>query len=234
VQHTREAREYQGNAGLAESFESPTEVIEERRRPGRPVSPELTARRRHEILGTAVRLFAERGYDATSLDDIARELGFTKGIVYHYFASKGALLREAVAESMETTLIRQQAIVDSALPPDAKLRRIVHDWVHDVLFDYQRYLVTLADRAVLGRTSDEAAQARPRRFVRQYRAILEEGVRAGCFRAVDPGVAAQTIVQSIQGVARWYRPDGRLSRDEICADLTDMLVASVRSDDPRR
>jgi AcrR family transcriptional regulator len=212
---------------LAESIESPTEVIGERRRPGRPVSPALTARRRHEILGTAVRLFAERGYDATSLDDIARELGFTKGIVYHYFPSKGALLREAVAESMESTLIRQQAIVDSALSPDEKLRRIVHDWVHDVLFDYQRYLVTLADRAVLGRTSDEAAPARPRRFVRQYRAIIEEGVRAGCFRAVDPGVAAQTIVQSIQGVARWYRPDGRLSRDEICAELTAMLVASV-------
>jgi Tetracyclin repressor-like, C-terminal domain len=87
---------------------------------------------------------------------------------------------------------------------------------------------------VLGRASDEAAQARPRRFVRQYRTIIEAGVRSGCFRTVDPGVAAQTIVQGIQGVARWYRPDGRLSRAEICDEITALLVAAVLRPDAKR
>lgn len=199
-----------------------------RGRPGRRPSPELTAQRRHEILGTAARLFAERGYEATSLDDIARALGFTKGIVYHYFPSKATLLREAVVETMEPTMARQQAIIDSALPPEEKLRRVVSDWVHEVLFDYQHYLVTLADRAELGRAGDEQRVPRQRRFVHQYRLIIEEGIAAGCFRAVDPGLAAQTIVQSILGVARWYRPEGRLSRAEICGEITAMLLAAVR------
>jgi AcrR family transcriptional regulator len=214
---------------VANAADVVSEVTVERRKSGRRASPELTARRRHEILGTAVRLFAEQGYEAASLDDIARELGFTKGVIYHYFPSKGTLLREAIAETIEPALARQQVIVDSSLPSEEKLRRLVYDWVYDVLFDYQQYLVVLSDRAVLSRRQDAADRVRPRRFVQQYRTVIQEGVRDGSFRQVDPGVAAQTVVQGIQGVARWYRPDGRLSRAEICEEVTAMLVATVKA-----
>jgi AcrR family transcriptional regulator len=200
-----------------------------RRGPGRPPAPGLTARRRREIIATAVRLFAERGYEATTLDDIARELGSTKGLVYHYFRGKGDIIHHAVLDSIRPLLARHEAVIAAALPPDEKLRRVVYDFVHATLFDYSRFLVILADRAGLG--ADSAAPERLiliRDFVRHYRAIIEEGIAAGVFHPVDAGVAALTIIQGIIGVARWYRPEGRLSPAEICDQVTALLVAAVR------
>jgi AcrR family transcriptional regulator len=206
-----------------------TEEAAGRRRPGRPALPELTERRRREIIATAVRLFAERGYEATSLDDIARELGYTKGLVYHYFRNKAEIVHFAVVDGIKPMLAQHEAIIASALPPDEKLRRVVYDFVHAVLFDYQKYLVILADQAVLGREMDQERRLPLiRGFVQHYRSIIEQGIAAGVFRPVDPGVAALTIIQGIIGVARWYRPDGRLSRSEICDQVTDMLVAAIR------
>jgi AcrR family transcriptional regulator len=207
----------------------------EPRRPGRPVAPELTARRRAEIIATSVRLFVEHGYEATTLDDIARELGFTKGLVYHYFRNKAEIVHYAVMDSITPMLAQQEAIIASVLPPDEKLRRVVYDFVHAILFDYQKHIVILTDRAVLGRNgASEERLPLVREFVRHYRTIIEEGITAGVFRPVDAAVAALTIIQGIIGTARWYRPEGRLSPGEVCDQVTTMLVAAVRRTDAAR
>jgi AcrR family transcriptional regulator len=233
-------RRYRRIAGQPDMGKEQTRVTTEtraavatpRRGPGRPPLPELTERRRKEIIATATRLFAERGYQATTLDDIARELGYTKGLVYHYFRSKAEIVHHAILESIEPMLAQQEAVIASSLPPDEKLRRVVYDYVHVCLFGYQQYLVILADRAAPGRNVEpEGVLPLLRTFVAQYRAIIEEGIAAGVFRPVDSAVAALTLIQGIIGVARWYRPEGRLSRGEICDQVTTMMVASIRATD---
>ncbi len=202
-----------------------------KRGPGRPVSPALNERRRQEIISTAVRLFAERGYHATTLDDIARALGSTKGLIYHYFRSKADLADQSVRGSLHLMLRRLEAIAGSDLPPDEKLRCAIDDFVGAVLFGYQRYLVILADRAEIDPNLDDAYRRdhheAVRRFVRLYRQIVVEGIDAGAFEPIDPSVASNTLIQGIVGVARWFRPDRRLSPERVRREVTVMLLRSI-------
>lgn len=208
-------------------------TVTEKRGRGRPPSPARTERRRQEIIATALRLFAERGYRATTLDDIACALGCTKGLIYHYFRSKTELADQSLRGAHESMRRRLEAIADSTLSPTDKLRRAVEDFVTEILFGYQRHLVILADRAELVAGLDdprrEANRQSVRRFVMLYRRIIAEGMATGEFAAGDASLAANTVIQGLVGIARWYNPRGRLPpervRDDVCAMLLRMVVA---------
>jgi len=79
------------------------------------------AERREQLLRVAKSLFAERGFQSTTMDDIAREAGFTKPILYQYFDSKTDLYREIVAQLAETLLASLKAAVSAAATPRAKI-----------------------------------------------------------------------------------------------------------------
>ena len=90
------------------------------------------AERRAHLFGVARSIFAERGFQATTMDDIAREAGFTKPILYQYFASKSDLYREIVAETAQRLLARLTTAVDAVESPRVKIEvafRVYFDMV---------------------------------------------------------------------------------------------------------
>jgi len=207
-----------------------------KRRPGRPVSPELNERRRQEVIACAARLFAERGYHATTVGDIAQMLGCTKGLIYHYFPSKADLAERTLIGARTAMRKRIEAIADSALTPSMKLHQAIEDFVTEILFGYQRYLVILADRAEIVAEFDSARREANRRdiraFVMVYRRIIVEGIKSGEFEPVDPSLLANAVIQGIIGIARWYKPEGRLSPDEVRRDMCLMLLRMVAKECP--
>ena len=203
---------------------------------GRPISLELTERRRDEIITTAARLFAERGYHATTLDDIAQAIGSTKGLIYHYFRSKAELVQQVRLGGIMPNLARLEVIAASALPAEDKLRSAITDYVTVVLFGFERYLVILADHADsstdVGMVHERELEQMRRRFMHLYRQIVTEGIEAGVFEPVDPSIAAITLIQAIRGIAHWHRPGGRLSpervRDEVCRLLMHAVLKKTQ------
>jgi AcrR family transcriptional regulator len=198
---------------------------------GRPISLELTERRRDEIITTAARLFAERGYHTTTLDDIARALGSTKGLIYHYFRSKVELIQQVRRSGIAPVLARLEATAASALPPEHKLRAAIEDYVTVVLFGFERYLVIISDRADtnadIGVIHERELQEMRRRFMHLFRHIIDEGIEAGVFEPVDPSIAAITLIQAIRGIAHWHRPDGRFSPERVRQEVCSLLMRSV-------
>lgn len=206
----------------------------EKRGPGRPPSPALTDQRRQEIITTALRLFAERGYRATTMGDIAQAMGCTKGLLYHYFRSKAELAHQARSGAHDLMRGRLEEIVCSPLCPTAKLSQAITHFISEILFGYQRYVILAVGRSEMQEEVDEArrreVRARQRRFVMLYRDIIQAGIDAGEFEQGDPSVIANALIQGIFGVARWHKPEGRLPpervRDEMCALLMRMVVKS--------
>jgi len=198
---------------------------------GRPVSLALTERRRDEIITTAARLFVERGYHSTTLDDIARELGSTKGLIYHYFHSKADLVQQVRRGGITPSLARLGVIAASTSSPEEKLRSAVSDYVTVVLFGFERYLVIMADRADssadLGVIHARELQEMRRRFMHLFRQIIDEGIETGVFEPVDPSIAAITLIQAIRGIAHWHRPDGRFSPERVREEVCSLLMRSV-------
>jgi AcrR family transcriptional regulator len=194
--------------------------------------PALNEQRRQEIIETALRLFVERGYRATTMGDIAREMGCTKGLIYHYFPSKAALANQARSSSHEIMQRRLEAIACCTLTPTEKLRRAIEDFLTEILFGYQRYLVLAVDHADM--PDDEGGPAgvphreQQRRFVMLYRGIIAEGMADESFVAGDASLMANAVVQGIIGVARWWKPEGRLPPERIRGEMCEALIRMVR------
>jgi AcrR family transcriptional regulator len=203
-----------------------------KRGPGRPPSPALTDQRRQEIITTALRLFAERGYRATTMGDIAQAMGCTKGLLYHYFTSKAELAHQARVGAHDLMRGRLEEIAGSDLCPAEKLRQAIAHFISEILYGYQRYVIIAVGRAQMPEGINEDGQrefrARQRRFVMLYRDVIQDGIDAGEFEQGDASVMANAVIQGIFGVARWHKPEGRLPperiRDEMCALLMRMVV----------
>ena len=206
-------------------------VAVQKRGRGRPASPELTEQRRDEIIAAAAELFAERGYYATTLDDIAKVIGSTKGLIYHYFPSKPDLYWHVRILGMASSLTRLEAIVASAGSPREKLRRALDDFLTTMLSRYERYLMTLTERGEGGAvlSADQQAKLRDsrRRFVGLYRQILSDGVAEGEFVATDPAITALTLIEAVRGVPHWHRRPGRLSEEAVRDQVGSLLMRSV-------
>jgi AcrR family transcriptional regulator len=165
------------------------------------------------------------------MGDIARALGCTKGLIYHYFPSKEELANQARSGSHEIMQRRLEAIVHSALSPNQKLCRAIDDFLTAILFSYQRYLVLAVDHADMpdgaGDPDHAPHREQQRRFVMLYREILVEGMATGEFVPGDASLMANAVVQGIIGVARWWKPEGRLPRERIRDEMRGALMRMV-------
>lgn len=178
------------------------------------------------LLRVAVRLFNERGYDGTSMDDLARRLGITKSAIYHHVASKEELLGMAVDRALDGLF----AVLAEAGERDGRaidaLEHLVRGSV-EVLVE-QLSFVTLLLR-VRGNTEVErSALARRREFDRAVTELVQRAESEGDVRPdVDPAVTSRLLFGMVNSLIEWYRPrDGAGSTalaDAVCAVAFDGL-----------
>lgn len=172
------------------------------------------------LLAVAVRLFNERGYDGTSMEDLSRKLGISKSAIYHHVSSKEELLRLAVDRALDGLF----ATATAARARDARaVRRLEHLVRGSVLVLVDRLpFVTLLLR-VRGNTKVErAALARRREFDQLITDLVAEAVRDGDLRPeFDAATAGRLLFGMVNSLVEWYRPRGGIGAEE----LADMVVA---------
>ncbi|WP_225440137.1 TetR/AcrR family transcriptional regulator [Amycolatopsis eburnea] len=181
-----------------------------------------------EILDQAMRLFAERGYDGTTLQDVADAVGLSRPNLYNYVKSKDELLVamvEATARSAASSLreVRQRTDLD----PAAKLRMLV-----------RTLALRRAEQPEQFRTLDRSDQALPpeiakkhlqsrRAVLREITALIEEGVTAGSFRPVDARITALSIIGMCNWVAWWFHPSPAHPAEPVAEQIADNAVQMV-------
>jgi AcrR family transcriptional regulator len=183
---------------------------------------------RERVLDAAVELFAERGYDGTSVAQVIERAGLTKGGFYHHFASKEALLFEVYGDLINRQLEAMDEILARKLPPAETLRLLILDLVESTAASAQRALVFSRE---LSRLSDERAavyRAARRRYHDAVRRLIRHGQAAGAFA---PVASADTITFTIFGVINelplWYRPSGRKKPTQIGTELADFVLRAL-------
>jgi AcrR family transcriptional regulator len=183
---------------------------------------------RGRILEAAVALFAELGYEATSVSLIIARAGVAKGGFYHHFASKNELLYEVYGDLIEQQLTGMRRIITAGGPPDAVLRALILDLVETTADNAPRALVFTRELSKLG---DERT-AQIRRARRSYHdavaGLVREAQSTGQFRTI---ASADTITFTIFGMINelplWYRPGGRKRPSQIGAELADFVLAAL-------
>jgi TetR/AcrR family transcriptional regulator len=192
---------------------------------GSPRVREKRRRRRAEILHAALRAFRDRGYHATTLDDIARHVGVRKTALYHYFPDKKTILHECHREaSTELARIVREA---KALPTAREqLAHVIREHVRVMTETLEGSPLAFEVTAFSPDRQRELMAARDA-YERAVRRIIDRGIRNREFRRVDSKVAVFVILGAVNWIARWYRPEGTLHAAELGELYAEHLVRGM-------
>ena len=179
--------------------------------------------KREAVLRAAVRMFNEKGFHATSLDDVAASLGISKRTIYHYLANKDQVLLECVTIGLGQ--LREAAAEARARPGTGRdrLMRFLRRYAEVNMEDFGRCVI---------RTGDEVLSAESRPRFRQLkreidmamRAMIADAIADGSIAPVDVKLAAFTLAGALNWPARWHAAEGGMSAGEISGAMVDMLM----------
>jgi AcrR family transcriptional regulator len=190
---------------------------------------EISAYKRDRILEEAVKLFYERGFSGTTLDDIAGKLGVTKPFIYTHFRSKCELLEAVCRPTIEMSL---DAISRAARGEGRAADRLFDGVVNFTKVVLQRQgniAVYFREEKHLSEAGLAEINALRKRFDRVLSDLLQEGADAGEFRIADVRVAALAIGGMVSWAYTWYQQEGRLSFDDIAARLAHFALQMVEA-----
>ena len=180
-----------------------------------------------ELLPTVVALFTERGYDATSMEDIARATGRTKSAVYHHVSGKEELLRLAIARAVDalSAVLTESAAVDGR--PADRLEHVVRRSV-EVLAEQQPY-VTLLLRVRGNTQAEQWALQRRRGIDRRLTALVAAAIAEGDLRTdLDPPVVTRLLFGTINSLVEWWRPTGVASVTAMADSIVALAFTGLR------
>ena len=208
--------------GLLGHYNSAFHIIRGQRAPAPGPDP-----RRSEMYRTIAQLFRDRGFDATSVSEIARALGLTKAGLYHHFDSKEALLFEIMMFGLDK--VRDEVIlpVRAIGDPEERLRQLIT----------RHARITTRGQGAVAHLQDEiralppAARRQVEHRMRVYfdlvRGTLDELHAAGRLADVDRTVATFSLIGMILWLPRWFRQDGRLTQDHVAENIANLALGGL-------
>ncbi len=182
--------------------------------------------KREAVLHAAVRSFNEKGFHATSLDDVANALNVTKPTIYHYFGSKDEILFECVRRGLESIRGAADAVVSEHGGGLERLTRLMRDYAIIMTKDFGMCVTRTADHEL---TAESRANFRAlkREIDQTVRHVVEQGMADGTVANGDPRLVTFTLTGALNWIARWYDPKGPLTPEQIADGAVAMLVAGL-------
>src|SRR6202051_2997338 len=188
---------------------------------------------RQEILRTAARLFQQRGYDATSMNDVAAALKLSKGGLYHHFQSKDEILFSIMNHAMEITQERVLNPVRGIADPEERLRALIRLHIEVVLSPRDREItVMLHENHPLPPALRKRINARKKEYIHFVEGLIAEvqmkahrARQAKC--AVSPRAAAYALLGMINWIYQWYKPEGELQAQNLIPQFTNLIFGGI-------
>lgn len=182
--------------------------------------------KRNAVLRAAVQIFNERGFHATSLEDVATSLGITKPTIYHYLGNKDQVLFECVRIGLAQL---SEAAETARAQPGTGLDRLgifLRRYAEANMSDFSRCVIRTGDELL---SPESAAQFRALKseIDAAMRAMIEDARADGSARVDDVWLTAFTFAGALNWPARWYKADGARPREEIARDMVALLVAGI-------
>jgi AcrR family transcriptional regulator len=184
---------------------------------------------RQEILRTAARLFQQRGYDATSMNDVANALKLSKGGLYHHFQSKDEILFEIMNHAMEITEERVLAPVRAVSDPEERLRTLIRLHIEVVLSPRDREItVMLHENHPLAPALRKRINTRKKEYVHFMENLIAEVQKSRRAKAsVSPRAAAFALLGMINWIYQWYKPEGELQAHNLVPQFTELVFGGI-------
>jgi AcrR family transcriptional regulator len=186
--------------------------------PSSPALREKYDRRQQEVVAIAAALFARRGFQATSMDELSEATGLRSGGLYHYIGSKQRLLFQIFGQLMDPLLAQAAEIEGRDAEPEAKLRELVRAWLAHIERHLDHMAVFAQERHAIEH-EPEWEQVRASRDA--FEAILARRLSAV---GLTDRLTLLAMLGMVNHTATWLRPDGRLTAEQIADGYCEMLL----------
>ncbi|MEU5940213.1 TetR/AcrR family transcriptional regulator [Micromonospora sp. NPDC047548] len=185
---------------------------------------------RQSIVAAATELFARRGYEATSVQEIVAAAEVTKGALYHWFGSKSELLTSIYRELLAEQTQRLREIAAGGGPVQERLRAAALDVVEHTAAHLAELTVWARSAHLLDDEQAEATRRERRRYHDLFRDLVREGQQAGVVRGdVSATVVTHTFLSALGNIHTWFRPDGPLTFTEVGHQLVALFVGGLHT-----
>jgi len=194
-----------------------------------PVAGREATDRREEILQTAQKLFADKGFRETNLNDVATQLGFRRQAVYHYFRSKEEILYELIDRAGQAIATSAQPTLDADMPPADKLAELVRNHVRQLLNNIDIFRIQFSELFKLSGDRADGLRRDMSAYVHDIANVIKEGQKAGTFIDMPPTAQTLLILGMCNGTTDWYG-SARSPRgiDEIAEYAAQLALAGVQ------
>ncbi len=199
---------------------------------------------REDILWAAADVLQRKGYDATTMKDIAAQVNLTAASLYHHFKNKDFLLLNVLEVGLELTIAKLEAVAHAEGAHADQLAAMIRSHVESVtgnvavaasmVFEIRALLNATGSRQNGAGLTGEFVRRRDRFFARRdyfeslFRGALRAGIEAGEFRAVDADIVTKAILGAHNWVGVWYRDGGRLSGEEVADVMAETWLAALK------
>ncbi|MEU4225500.1 TetR/AcrR family transcriptional regulator [Nonomuraea sp. NPDC026600] len=183
---------------------------------------------RRRLLGEATRLFAERGFEGASVQEIVLAAGVTKGAMYHYFDSKDDLLHEIYGRVLRMQMERLTEIADGPGTVAERLHAAAADVIETTTANLDDSKIFFRSMHLLAPETRKTVRAERRRYHERFRDLVIEGQREGVF---SERVPAELVVDyffgSVHHLGTWYHTNGPLTGAQVGKHFADLLLTSL-------
>ena len=185
------------------------------------------AAKRDALLRAAVRMFNDRGFHATSLDDVAASLGISKPTIYHYLGNKEQVLLECVTLGLNQLLDAAAEARASDGSGSERLVSFLRRYAEINMDDFGRCVIRTSDSAL---SPDGLRKFRElkKRIDIAMRGLIAEGIADGSIAPVDPRMLAFTLAGALNWPAYWHSSQGAQSPQHISRTMVDLLAQGFR------
>jgi TetR/AcrR family transcriptional regulator, cholesterol catabolism regulator len=199
----------------------------------KPIATEYD-RRREELVGAAAMVFKEKGFAATTVDDIGRRAKMDRATVYYYFRGKKELFREMVNEATSENVHMAERAANLDQAAREKLRELIEGLLQSYVKHYP-YLYVYVQEDMLRLSKDGSAWGKQmialnHRFDHAVFKIVQEGLKTGDFSSDrDPKLIAAGIIGMCNWTHRWFDPTGQVSSTELARVFSDLVLNGLLS-----
>lgn len=188
---------------------------------------------RNEILGAAAEIISAKGYDATSMQDIADAVNLQKASLYYHFSSKQEILFALLDRALGLLTDRLEGVRSAKLPPEEKLRQAMITYLNTIAGEQHLASVLLLEYRSLEPALRQQHILRRDQVEKLWRDLIIEGVEAGVFQCAEPSLAGRAILSVLNWTVTWYRKNGAKTSEQIADQFATLFLKGLieRDDD---
>jgi TetR/AcrR family transcriptional regulator, cholesterol catabolism regulator len=192
-----------------------------------PIPATGKGKRASHVYRIAAEIMCQKGYEATSMNDIAEAAGLTKAGIYHYIRGKEELLFEIMTYAMDNLDQRIIAPAQEIADAEERLRKIIECHTNRLLESGGAITNVLEEMPALTAAHRRIIKARKRAYFDFIRQTLQQLETEGKLRDIDPTTATFSLLGMVLWISRWYRRDGKLSAEQVLRDYLEIAVNGV-------